>query len=56
MKGVDWIHFACHGIQDDANPTEDGLLANRRRLKIIALSRPRRKFTFLIACETAMGD
>ena len=60
MKEADWIHFACHGIQDAANPTESGLcLADGRRLKIsdiIALSRSRGGLAFLSACETATGD
>ena len=57
MKDADWVHFACHGIQDAEN---SGLcLANRRRLKlgdIIALSRPRGGLAFLSACQTAMGE
>ena len=60
MKEVDWVHFACHGIQDATSPTSSGLcLANGRRLKIsdiIALSRPRGGLAFLSACQTAMGD
>ena len=60
MKDADWVHFACHGIQDADDPTESGLcLADRRRLKlrdIIALSRPRGGLAFLSACQTAMGD
>ena len=60
MKEADWVHFACHGIQDTASPTESGLcLADRRRLKIsdiIALSRSRGGLAFLSACQTAMGD
>ncbi|KAF8553655.1 TPR-like protein [Imleria badia] len=60
MKDADWVHFACHGIQDSENPTDSGLcLANERRLKlsdIIALSRPRGGLAFLSACQTAMGD
>ncbi|KAF8553245.1 hypothetical protein OG21DRAFT_1464427 [Imleria badia] len=60
MKDTDWVHFACHGIQDAANRTESGLcLADRRRLKvsdIAALSRPRGGLAFLSACQTAMGD
>ena len=60
MKEADWVHFACHGIQDTASPTESGLcLANRRRLKIsdiLALSRSRGGLAFLSACQTAMGD
>ena len=60
MKEADWVHFACHGIQDPTNPTESGLcLADRRRLKvsdIIALSRPHGGLAFLSACQTATGD
>lgn len=60
MKEADWVHFACHGIQDVAMPIESGLcLADRRRLKlrdIIALSRRRGGLAFLSACQTAMGD
>jgi CHAT domain-containing protein len=57
MKEAEWVHFACHGIQDGVN---SGLcLADRHRLKlrdIIALSRPRGGLAFLSACQTAMGD
>ena len=57
MKEADWVHFACHGIQDNVN---SGLcLADRCRLKlrdIIALSRPRGGLAFLSACRTARGD
>ncbi|KAF8119819.1 CHAT domain-containing protein [Boletus edulis] len=60
MKDADWVHFACHGIQDAAKPTDSGLcLANGRRLKIsdiIGLSRSRGGLAFLSACQTAMGD
>jgi CHAT domain-containing protein len=60
MKEADWVHFACHGIQDAARPTSSGLcLADRRRLKIsdiIALSRPHGGLAFLSACETATGE
>jgi CHAT domain-containing protein len=60
MKESDWVHFACHGIQDATSPTMSGLcLADRRRLKIsdiIALSRPHGGLAFLSACQTAMGE
>ena len=60
MKEVDWVHFACHGIQDPTSPTKSGLcLANERRLKvsdIITLSRSRGGLAFLSACQTATGD
>ena len=60
MKEADWVHFACHGIQDPEHPTHSGLcLADRRRLKIsdiISLLRPRGGLAFLSACQTAKGD
>ncbi|KAF8132591.1 CHAT domain-containing protein [Boletus edulis] len=60
MKNADWVHFACHGIQDPGKPTDSGLcLADGRRLKvsdIIGLSRSRGGLAFLSACQTAMGD
>ncbi|KAF8436596.1 CHAT domain-containing protein [Boletus edulis BED1] len=60
MKDADWVHFACHGIQDATKPTDSGLcLANGRRLKIsdiIGLSRSRGGLAFLSACQTATGD
>jgi CHAT domain-containing protein len=60
MKEADWVHFACHGIQDAISPTSSGLcLADRRRLKIsdiVSLSRPRGGLAFLSACQTAMGE
>ncbi|KAF8436587.1 CHAT domain-containing protein [Boletus edulis BED1] len=60
MKDVDWVHFACHGIQDAAKSTDSGLcLANGRRLKIsdiIGLSRSRGGLAFLSAYQTATGD
>ena len=60
MKESDWVHFACHGVQDLASPTDSGLcLADQRRLKlsdIIHLPRSRGGLAFLSACQTATGD
>ena len=60
MKDTNWIHFACHGIQDASSPTDSGLcLADRRRLKlsdIISVSRPHGGLAFLSACQTATGN
>jgi len=60
MKDADWVHFACHGVQDGESPSNSGLcLADERRLKLsdmISLSRPRGGLAFLSACQTAMGD
>lgn len=60
MMNADWVHFACHGVQDPKSPLDSGLcLADRRRLKlsdIIRLSRPQGGLAFLSACQTAQGD
>jgi len=60
LKNTDWVHFACHGIQDPQEPLDSGLgLANNRRLKlsdIMQLSRPQGGLAFLSACQTAQGD
>ena len=60
MTETDWVHFACHGMQDPADPLDSGfLLAHDRRLKlsdIVRVSRPRGGLAFLSACDTAAGD
>jgi len=60
LKNNDWVHFACHGIQDPQKPLDSGLcLANDRRLKlsdIMQLSRPQGGLAFLSACQTAQRD
>ncbi|KAJ6563049.1 TPR-like protein [Mycena vulgaris] len=60
MMESHWVHFACHGVQDFADPTESALfLAGSERLtlsSIIQLSLPRAEFAFLSACQTATGD
>ncbi|KAF8436546.1 CHAT domain-containing protein [Boletus edulis BED1] len=57
MKLANWVHFACHGIQDGV---DSGLcLADKRRLKVrdmLSLSRPHGGLAFLSACQTATGD
>ncbi|KAJ7209242.1 CHAT domain-containing protein [Mycena pura] len=63
------VHFACHGVQDIANPLESGLLIGDKRLNVSQLIqtsggihdtlRPdvqARGLAFLSACQTAMGD
>ncbi|CCL99877.1 uncharacterized protein FIBRA_01902 [Fibroporia radiculosa] len=60
MKESDWIHFACHGIQDVRSPLDSGIvLADRRLLKltdVIKLARRHGGLAFLSACQTATGD
>ena len=50
-------HFACHGVQNLANPLESALLLDGQ-LKvstIMAQSLPKASLAFLSACETAKG-
>jgi CHAT domain-containing protein len=59
LKECSWVHFACHGIQEVAHPTESSLLlAGNSRLTltdIIKLSLIQADFAFLSACQTATG-
>jgi CHAT domain-containing protein len=59
MEECNWVHFACHGVQDISNPTESALLlAGTSHLtlsKIIQLSLPHADLAFLSACQTATG-
>ena len=60
MKESGWVHFACHGIQNNTNWMESGLiLAGGLKLsltEITKLSLPHAEFAFLSACQTATGD
>jgi CHAT domain-containing protein len=60
LRNSRWVHFACHGVQSVAHPTESALLiAGTERLTlsdIIKLSLPHADFAFLSACQTATGD
>ncbi|KAJ7115240.1 CHAT domain-containing protein [Mycena epipterygia] len=60
MRESQWVHLACHGIQDVFHPIESALLlAGSSRLtlsNIIQLALPHADFAFLSACQTATGD
>jgi CHAT domain-containing protein len=54
-----WIHLACHGVQDRADPTRSAFLLHDRPLALSDLvSAPASvgELAFLSACETAAGD
>ena len=61
MAGISeckWVHLACHGTQDAADPTRSGLLLQNGRLELSELIRkavPHAEFAFLSACQTATG-
>ncbi|KAF8171572.1 CHAT domain-containing protein [Mycena galopus ATCC 62051] len=58
------VHFACHGIQDENDPLNSGLMFSDKCLKVSEIMQkknndPRKRamsLSFLSACETAKGD
>ena len=53
-----WAHFACHGIQDVADPSAGHLILHDGPLSIAEISELRldhAELTFLSACETSRG-
>ena len=59
IKTATWLHIACHGQQNPTNPLHSGLLLQDGMLelgKILDISLPTAEFTFLSACQTAMGN
>ncbi|KAF8146644.1 CHAT domain-containing protein [Mycena galopus ATCC 62051] len=59
LQECSWIHLACHGKQDLAEPENSHLLLYKDILKldtILRMSLPNAQFVFLAACQTAMGD
>ncbi|GAA2441763.1 CHAT domain-containing protein [Streptomyces lavendulocolor] len=56
-----WVHFACHGVSEPADPSNGRLLVHdhaTRPLTVRALSRldlPAARLAVLSACETARG-
>ncbi|KIJ35404.1 hypothetical protein M422DRAFT_180808 [Sphaerobolus stellatus SS14] len=60
LKTANWVHFACHGVQNLAHPTESALLlAGKDRLTLAMLANlkiPHGGLAFISACQTAKGD
>jgi CHAT domain-containing protein len=59
IQSSSWLHLACHGYQDPADPLKSGLILYDGKLelsKILDMDLPKAKFVYLSACETAMGD
>ncbi|KAF8909186.1 CHAT domain-containing protein [Mucidula mucida] len=60
MKKANWVHFACHGVQNLVSPTDSALLlSGTSQLKlsdIVETSLPSAELAFLSACQTAAGD
>ncbi|KAH9919316.1 CHAT domain-containing protein [Fomitopsis serialis] len=59
LAECNWVHLACHGVQDMTEPTSSAILLWNGRLtlaEIIKLSLQDAELAFLSACETATGD
>jgi CHAT domain-containing protein len=59
MKECNWIHLACHGVQDAASPTNSAFLLIDNPLtlrEIMKQSFTHTELAVLSACQTAKGD
>ncbi|KIM25050.1 hypothetical protein M408DRAFT_26459, partial [Serendipita vermifera MAFF 305830] len=59
MKESNWIHLACHGMQDHKESMKSGFWLHDKILELSELIReplPKTDFAFLSACQTAKGD
>jgi CHAT domain-containing protein len=59
MKKSNWVHFACHGVQQISDPTKSALLLAKNAcltlLDMSKLSLPYAELAYLSACQTATG-
>jgi CHAT domain-containing protein len=54
-----WVHLACHGKQDPAQPYHSHFVMRDEHLTLLDIMErdiPRAEFAFLSACHTAVGD
>ena len=59
MKECNWIHLACHGVQDATSATDSAFLLIDGRLtlkEIMKQSFSHTELAVLSACQTAKGD
>ncbi|KDR76801.1 hypothetical protein GALMADRAFT_1328734 [Galerina marginata CBS 339.88] len=59
MQTCNWVHFACHGIQDVGDPLKSGVHLRDGRLELLEIMRQKLsnpEFAFLSACQTSKGD
>jgi len=53
-----WLHFACHGIQDFAEPFKSAFLMRDEPLTLLDITQmdlSKHQYAFLSACDTAVG-
>jgi CHAT domain-containing protein len=59
MKSHNWVHFACHGIQDMKDPLKSGVHLYDGHLELLEIMRQKilnPELAFLSACQTSKGD
>jgi CHAT domain-containing protein len=59
MKAHNWVHFACHGIQDISDPLKSGVYLYDGRLELLEIMQQQISnpdLAFLSACQTSKGD
>ena len=59
MKTYDWVHFACHAIQDREHSLASGIHLHDGRLELLEMMKSQisnADHAFMSACETSTGD
>ena len=59
IKAHNWVHFACHGIQDADRPLKSGVHLHDGRLELLEILQqqlPNPDLAFLSACQMSKGD
>ncbi|KAG1781138.1 CHAT domain-containing protein [Suillus placidus] len=59
LQGNTWVHLACHGKQDPAQPYDSHFVMKDEHLTLLDIMErnvPHAEFAFLSACHTAVGD
>ncbi|KAG2151608.1 CHAT domain-containing protein [Suillus bovinus] len=59
LRDNTWLHLACHGTQNIAEPFKSAFLMRDEPLSLLDITQTdlsQHQFAFLSACETAVGD
>ncbi|KAG2151610.1 CHAT domain-containing protein [Suillus bovinus] len=59
LRDNSWLHLACHGTQNIAEPFKSAFLMRDEPLSLLDITQTdlsQHQFAFLSACETAVGD
>jgi len=59
IKTHNWVHFACHAVQDQHEPLKSGVHLHDGQLQLCEMMQqklPAASHAFLSACQTSAGD